>query len=134
MKIPIKLVMNLLQFIISRHLTNLLVSCSRKRTSKIWRSPLLWFLSQRTIRLQPMSHPNSFRLFGPQGRASQESKKEGCSEINEIHARFVSNKVIRLEKNLQKQQVVQTNQRTFQPKKPPPRRPLQQEKKTGRDI
>lgn len=47
------------------------------------------------------------KLFDPLGKASQEVKKEGVNENNEIPARFVdllqdlSNKMIRLEKNLQ---------------------------------
>jgi len=71
------------------------------------------------------------RMFDPQGMASQESKKEGGIENNKILVRFVdllqalSNKMIRLEKNLQSPD----KSVNISAKQPPPKRPFWQEKK-----
>jgi hypothetical protein len=64
---------------------------------------------ERNIITARKGQPSHSRLFDPQGRASQEVKKEATDENSEVPSRFVdllqelTNKMIRLEKNLQNQ-------------------------------
>jgi hypothetical protein len=80
-------------------------------------------------------HPSSYCLFDLQGRSPPEPKKEG-NETDEVPTKFVnllqyfSNKMVRIEKNLQNQHTASGNHCTFQSNNPPPpyKRPFQLEK------